>query len=309
MGLKEKSIQDYQSRLNKIIEYIYSHIDIPLPLEVIAEQANMSPFHFHRVFTFLMGETPQNYQQRIRIEKIAHVLRQDISQSISDLAYTYGFSSLSSFSRTFRKYLGISATQFIQNPKAIFVNDGRYFDVNRQPTISAKQDILTFDYSELIIEKSVIEIKELTGYHVIYCRHIGAYHQIKTAYNKLIEWSIEHNLFDIENSRAITVFHDDPSITQINKVRQSACLTVTEDIEVNGEIGLMTIPKRKYAVGHFNIDESEFEKAWNTMCFWFFKNGYQQSEGNSFELYHKISQMSTTQNRFEIDICIPVQLL
>jgi len=54
-------------------------------------------------------------------------------------------------------------------------------------------------------------------------------------------------------------------------------LIVENGVNFKGEMEYMV----KYAVGHFLIDETEFEKAWNTMCFWLFKTGYQQSNGNS----------------------------
>lgn len=69
MNIQEKSKIEYRSRINRVMDYIDIHLDQPLELKSIAEIANFSPFHFHRIFTFLIGETPIDYIQRLRIEK------------------------------------------------------------------------------------------------------------------------------------------------------------------------------------------------------------------------------------------------
>ena len=71
MNIQEKSKIEYRSRINRVMDYIDIHLDQPLELKSIAEIANFSPFHFHRIFTFLIGETPIDYIQRLRIEKAA----------------------------------------------------------------------------------------------------------------------------------------------------------------------------------------------------------------------------------------------
>jgi len=69
MNTNEASRQEYISRINKVMNYVEKHIDQILNLYTLAGIANFSPFHFHRVFTFLTGETPNDYVQRIRMKK------------------------------------------------------------------------------------------------------------------------------------------------------------------------------------------------------------------------------------------------
>ena len=52
MNIQEKSKIEYRSRINRVMDYIDIHLDQPLELKSIAEIANFSPFHFHRIFTF-----------------------------------------------------------------------------------------------------------------------------------------------------------------------------------------------------------------------------------------------------------------
>ena len=91
MNIQEKSKIEYRSRINRVMDYIDIHLAQPLELKSIAEIANFSPFHFHRIFTFLIGETPIDYIQRLRIEKAACRLRENMDISISEIADSCGF--------------------------------------------------------------------------------------------------------------------------------------------------------------------------------------------------------------------------
>jgi len=48
----------YTDAVQRVIEHIVSHLGEALALETLAEQAYLSPFHFHRVFRGMVGETP-----------------------------------------------------------------------------------------------------------------------------------------------------------------------------------------------------------------------------------------------------------
>ena len=69
METKDINKEEYQLRINKVTDYIHQNIDQPLSLQKMAGIACFSPFHFHRVFTILTGETPTDYIKRTRIEK------------------------------------------------------------------------------------------------------------------------------------------------------------------------------------------------------------------------------------------------
>ena len=54
MNIQENSRIEYRSRINRVMDFIDQHLDQPLELKTIADVANFSPFHFHRIFTFLI---------------------------------------------------------------------------------------------------------------------------------------------------------------------------------------------------------------------------------------------------------------
>ncbi|MFC1574326.1 helix-turn-helix domain-containing protein [Candidatus Latescibacterota bacterium] len=65
---------EYQSRINRVMDYIDAEIDGDLSLKNLSAIAHFSPYHFHRIFHAMTGETLSRYIQRIRIEKAASLL-------------------------------------------------------------------------------------------------------------------------------------------------------------------------------------------------------------------------------------------
>jgi AraC family transcriptional regulator len=297
------------------MDHIDRNLDQSLDLKTIAGIANFSPFHFHRIFTFLIGETPIDYIQRLRVEKAAWKLRESDPQSVTEIAYACGFGSVSLFSRTFKKYFGIAPSLFGKLEKPIYSQGGNLFSKNGQMLrknlkngTQGNIDFCIVKSNQFYFMKTNVEVKEMPEMKAIYCRHIGPFHLIGQAYEKVFKWAAPRGLFIPNVSKSATVTHDDPSVTEIEKVRQSACIIVNEDVKVDGEIGKLVIPGGKYAVGHFELGFDEFEKAWNTMCQWFTESGYQQGDGCTYELYHN-DYTTHPEMKHIVDICIPVKQL
>jgi len=83
----------------------------PIDLERTAREAGLSPFHFLRVFTKVLGVTPHQYLVRSRLRHAARLLA-DEDRSITDIAFDVGFGDLSNFVRTFRRAAGMSPRGF-----------------------------------------------------------------------------------------------------------------------------------------------------------------------------------------------------
>lgn len=77
----------------------------------LAAIALVSEAHFFRTFKTTFGETPHRYLQRRRIERAMYLLRTS-ERSVTDICMEVGFSSLGTFSRTFRDVVGVSPSEF-----------------------------------------------------------------------------------------------------------------------------------------------------------------------------------------------------
>ena len=89
-------------------------------LEDAARQAGLSPFHFLRVFSKVVGVTPYQYLLRLRLREAARLLAEG-SRPVTDVAFDAGFADLSNFVRTFRRAAGLPPRAFrkiLQEPLA-----------------------------------------------------------------------------------------------------------------------------------------------------------------------------------------------
>jgi AraC family transcriptional regulator len=102
----------YVERVNRAIDYIVSHLAEPLSLTAVARAAMLSPFHFHRVFQALIGETVAEFVKRLRLERALHMMAHGKRQSLTQIAFACGFASSSDFSRCFKQRYGASPSRF-----------------------------------------------------------------------------------------------------------------------------------------------------------------------------------------------------
>lgn len=82
-----------------------------IDLETTAKHVGLSPFHFLRVFSNVLGVTPHQYLLRVRLRRAARLLADD-SRSVTDVAFDAGFADLSNFVRTFHRAAGVSPREF-----------------------------------------------------------------------------------------------------------------------------------------------------------------------------------------------------
>jgi AraC-like DNA-binding protein len=93
--------------------WIDAHSHREIELEDIAREAGLSPFHFLRLFSTVLGVTPHQYLVRSRLRRAARHLADD-DKAVTEIAYEVGFNDLSNFVRTFHRAAGVSPTKFRQ---------------------------------------------------------------------------------------------------------------------------------------------------------------------------------------------------
>ena len=85
----------------------------PLDLQRLAREAHVSARHFSRSFLRVFGETPYQYLLSRRLERARHLLR-TTELPVGEICLEVGFSSVGSFTTTFRRHVGVSPTTFRQ---------------------------------------------------------------------------------------------------------------------------------------------------------------------------------------------------
>ncbi len=298
--------KEYINRINLVWDYVEANMNKELSLESLSRIAMFSPFHFHRIFYAFTGESLNDFVKRKRIEKAATLLISNPDDSISEIAYYCGFNSASVFCRNFKSHFGKSAKEYRNKYFAKKSKNNQLESKDSQLPSFAYNYICDVESLKNIIMTTKIEIKEMPSMNLVYFRHMGDFEKIGEAYGKLKQWAGPRGLLRNPNLKTVTVYHDDPNVTKIENVRQSACISVDSPVKTKGEFGNLTIPKGKYVVGSFEIDATQFGESWNSVCLWLTESGYQPDDKNTYELYHN-NHEEHPEKKFIVDICIPVK--
>lgn len=317
--------EEYKSRINKVQDYIEANIEEELTVIKLAEVANFSPYHFHRIFSAMTGESLYQHIQRIRLEKSAYTLIANPKKSITEVAFECGFTNQASFARAFKKYFKVSAGEWRKN-RGTYNSKNCKVESNSCKAKSnfGKENAEEIPYNKDAAAKKLywrgkdmsnikfnVEVKDIPELSVVYVRNTGPYKGNQAIFDKLFEklfkWARARGLMDIPETRTLTVYHDNPDITDENNLRISVCMTAPEDTRVEGEIGKMKISAGKYAIGHFEIKSDQFQEAWNSIYGdWLPGSGYQPDDGVCFELYLNDPNQHP-ENLHIVDIYVPVK--
>ena len=301
---KKQLRAEYAARINRVIDYIELNISKDLSLKEIANVAHFSPFHFHRIFTAIVGEPLNGFIKRLRLEKAAAMLLQNPTKSITEITFECGFSSSSAFARAFQEYFQMSASKWRTSGSIGYSKNGKMDSKEGKPASNIRQDFDVYLYYTDSMKKQMwrvemkpnkemvanIEVKDVPEMHVAYIRHIGPYagdeQLFGSLFNRLCNWAGPHGLLRFPETKFISIYHDNPDITDETKLRTDVCITVPADTQVDGEIGKAVIPAGKYAVAHFEIKPDQYGDAWNAVYGgWLPESGYQSDDRPCFELY------------------------
>lgn len=306
--------KDYIHRINKVMDYIYNNLQNSFSLEELSEIACFSPFHFHRVFTSLTGETLNGFINRVRLEKSAYQLLNNKDKSITEIALDCGFSGSSVFSRSFKQYFKMSPSSW----KKCSGNINSKNCINLSKTGQDKfLGSLYINYTNNIQQWRMkmnnqdysINVKESQELIVAYVRHTGPYEGnaslFEKLFGKLCTWAGARGLLG-KDEKFLVIYHDSPEITDDDKLRLSVCVTVPPDTVVEGEIGKLVLPPGKSAYARFNLNKDEFGEAWNWVYgVWMPQSGYEPDDRPCYELYHETDKSSGKE--FTLDIVVPVK--
>jgi AraC-like DNA-binding protein len=117
-GLRPSTREEIYRRLHRARDFMYSSLDEEVPLDAIARVACLSPSHLLRTFKEVFGRSPHQYLTDLRVER-AKALLERTDLTVTDVCLSVGYTSLGSFSRLFRRHVGLSPEQYRVSKKVI----------------------------------------------------------------------------------------------------------------------------------------------------------------------------------------------
>lgn len=206
---------DYGDRLQRVLAYLAENLDRELDLDRLADVACFSPFHFHRVFHALQGETVADAVRRMRLHRAAlELLEQETP--IARIASRAGYGSQAAFTRAFRSAYGAP-------PAAYRATGPAPFD---HASVSVRDDA-PVDVAALRLE--------------------GDYERIGATFERLNALAAARGWVG-PTTRYFGVYYQDPAGTAEADLRSDACLTAPPRFAGDGDLRALTIAGGRHAV-------------------------------------------------------------
>lgn len=98
-------------KLRRVTDFVLANLDQPIGLEELAAVADLSPFHFSRVFKKARGESPCQFVRSARLEHARRLLS-NTDLPLAELALACGFANQSHFTAAFSRATGLSPARY-----------------------------------------------------------------------------------------------------------------------------------------------------------------------------------------------------
>lgn len=239
MATKLLTQQDYGRRIARAIARIAADPARNPGLEELADAAAFSPYHFHRIYREITGETPAETLARERLSLAAALLMRG-GPPVAAVARRCGYGSAAAFTRAFRAAYGIP-------PAAYRDSGGIGLPVPARDT----EESTMFP----------IEIRHEPALRLASVAHRGAYTGIGTSFQRIQAWAAARNLVG-PGTRFIALYHDDPASVAEKDLRSEAGVTVPEGVMPSEDVTLRDLPACRLAVLLFQGPYAELERAY-----------------------------------------------
>ena len=228
LQMKLDTNNEYHKAINQSIDYINGHLNEAIDLKKIADIANISEFHFHRIFKAYIGETVGIYISRLRLENAAQKL-QITNLTLTEIAERTGYQSQYSLSKAFKKHFGLTPSAF-KNIQTYF--SSQYSNTEHEP---------------LALHPNIVNIENKNLVYIRIIAKYGSELDYRNAWKKLWQYAKQKNIVSA-NIEFIGLSFDDPNITSHEQSRFYACISTDKLLKPEGEFGLQTIKNGKFAV-------------------------------------------------------------
>jgi AraC family transcriptional regulator len=200
---------DYDERLRRVLSYIHDHLEEDIDVARLAEVACLSPYHWHRIYRAIRGETLAATVKRLRLHHAAGRLA-NTDMGLEEIAARAGYGSVHAFTRAFGAAFGM--------PPAAFRKTGSHTQFMETG-------------GDTLMTEHPVEIKEFKAMRLATLPHTGQYMEIGKAFDQLFGWFGSRGLLS-GSTRSIGLFFDDPDSVAEAELRSRAGIEVAADFQM-----------------------------------------------------------------------------
>lgn len=281
---------EYRNRINNVIKAIIRRPSDDWTTESLAGLAGISPFHFHRIFRALTGETMFAFLQRRKLLRALELINED-RFTLTEIALECGFDSSSSLSRAFRKHFNCTPTEYRQRHPSLLLPPPR-------PRSNAKDNLQA-------------EIRTSSARNVIFVERKGLVDQnfnlaATEAFRVLTAELKRTSAWPFVRER-IGMCPDEAGMVADEDARYQAGFFYEGDLPtMNSEVRRLTIPGGKWAVTIHRGSYETLWQSWNrTYRDWLPASGFEPRDHAPFEIYLS-NPKQTPPEELRTEIWIPI---
>lgn len=257
---KEETMNIHHETINRIKAYIDQNLFQDLDAVELVRIANLSLFHFRRIFKAVTGENIGTYVQRLRLEYVAHLL---IATSLrtSQILEQTNYQTKFSLAKAFRKHFGVSMSIYRMR-----------FKMPEVPYSGFEPDL---------------QIRRINTQKA-YCLQVGESFRNEQVYNLIWQKLIlyKEKYLNQKENLFVSISKDNPSVTPLDQCRFYLGVTTDKDIKPEGKFSLQEIPGGMYAVFRHRGSYGTLSEIYrNIYENWLPQSNYHQKHPLSFEVY------------------------
>lgn len=308
MFVKSDTRTFYEAAVERAVDRITQALDEALDLAVLARGAALSPFHFHRVFRGMLGETPLEMHRRLRLERAAgQLFGSDVP--VTTIAFDAGYETHEAFTRTFRQAYGMSPSAFRQSATNTELRCARPPQIELVApsgvhfrTESTKDRIIQF----VTGESMNVTIETMPELRVATVHHLGPYPRISDAFARLGAIVAPAGLLQFPEAAMIAIYYDDPETTPPDQLHSDAGIAVPKGVALPEGLVEKRLPAGRYARMTHVGPYTQLGDAWSRfMGEWLPKSGHRVGDGSSYELYRN-NPTNASPGELRTDLYLPI---
>ena len=232
---------EYQRQLDAVTDYIYAHLDDDLSLDRLADVSGFSPYHWHRIYRAVRGETAAQTVRRLRLERAAAMLAQN-AWPLERIARRAGFTSTDAFSRAFQRAYDRTPGRFRSDRAGGPNGTG---DSRRSAVIPDVESPTPYP----------VRVEERPECRLAVAEHRGSYMGIGRAFARVVD---RMGL----RKPMVAIYEDDPDAVPEAALRAVAGAVVGPEAEVPEDLETRVVPAGRYAVMRYTGPYSSMHAAY-----------------------------------------------
>ena len=262
---RTNTTSQYHKRLRLALAFIDDNLNTNIKLKDVASASYFSPYHFHRIFRVMMGETLNDYISRRRLEASANFLLYVPEFSITEISLCCNYSSVANYSKAFKKHFGVTPSQFRDAKEQ---NSAPFIPVTSSGKLEAKYG-MSIHLPDLYpkenrsdIQKALdraletIQIQSLNAFKAVSLRSDNGYEldSVLSAWDQLTAWA-RQNCMPVYTKKDLGYFgicYDNISVTPFHRCRYDAAFPIPPNLypsllnKIEPPFDVVSIPEGQY---------------------------------------------------------------